>query len=529
MDTVKRLVCISVLLSMLSACGGGGSSASSVTTSQITAISPSTVTAGGSSFILTVTGQHFSPQSSVQWNTDSLTTHYVSADELTAQVYYDRIVSPAVVKITVRTLPDDTSSNAVNLTVANPTPTLDSVWPNSIGVGGTSFTLNVYGSGFTPATVVEWNGAARTTTFVTSTDVTAEISPADIASMQTAVVTVTNSGPGAGTSAPLYVPVYLALNQTVSDIAWDSKNQVLYASVPSSASTHANTVLTLDPNTGTVLASVAAGSDPHVLALADDDSYLYVGEDGTSTVQRFTLPGVKPDIAWSLPSSTYGPNIARAIEVAPGAPHTTAVSVGEPGITSYQQGVVIYDDATTRTNVAPGTSPTSAHYYDSLQWGADDTVLYGAEAENGSDFYVMSVDTNGVTLSQDIPSTTFGDIHYDAGTGELFVDTGRILATTGAVIGQLPTTELADDTMIPDDAGNRAFLVTEPAPGNAGIDIHSYDMTTLEPLTTLHFYGINGTAADKIIRWGPDGLALVINDGFDAPGTLLLLKGTFVH
>lgn len=528
MDTVKRLVCLSLLLSMLSACGGG-SSAPSVTAPQITAISPSTITAGGTSFTLTVTGQHFSPQSSVRWNTDSLTTHYVSAGELTAQVYYNRIVSPGVAKITVVTLPGDISSNAVNLTIANPTATLDSVSPESITVGGASFTLNVYGSGFTPETVVEWNGAARTTTFVTNTDVTATISAADIASMQTALVTVTNSAPGAAASAPVYVPVYLELNQTVSDIAWDSKNQVLYASVPSSASTHANSVITLDPNTGTVLASVAAGTDPHVLALADDDSYLYVGEDGTSTVQRFTLPSVKPDIAWSVPSSTYGPNIARAIEVAPGAPHTTAVSVGEPGITSYQQGVIIYDDATARTNVAPGTSTTSAHYYDSLQWGADDSVLYGAEAENGADFYVMPVDANGVTLSKDIPSTTFGDIHYDATTGELFVDSGRILSTTGALIGQLPTTELADDTMVPDGVNNRAFLVTQPAPGNAGIDIHSYDMTTLQPLTTVHFYGINGAASDRIIRWGPDGLALVINYGFEAPGTLLLFKGAFVH
>jgi hypothetical protein len=60
----------------------------------------------------------------------------------------------------------------------------------------------VNGTGFVSGAVVNWNGSARTTTFVNSSQVTAAITAADIASARTAVVTVTNPAPGGGTSNP---------------------------------------------------------------------------------------------------------------------------------------------------------------------------------------------------------------------------------------------------------------------------------------------------------------------------------------
>lgn len=66
--------------------------------------------------------------------------------------------------------------------------------------GGKEFTLTVNGTGFAPGAVVNWNGSARTTTFVNSSQVTAAITAADIATPKTAVITVTNPAPGGGTS-----------------------------------------------------------------------------------------------------------------------------------------------------------------------------------------------------------------------------------------------------------------------------------------------------------------------------------------
>jgi hypothetical protein len=58
----------------------------------------------------------------------------------------------------------------------------------------------VNGTGFVSASVVNWNGAARTTTFVSGTQLQAAIRRTDVAAAGTATVTVFNPTPGGGTS-----------------------------------------------------------------------------------------------------------------------------------------------------------------------------------------------------------------------------------------------------------------------------------------------------------------------------------------
>jgi hypothetical protein len=72
--------------------------------------------------------------------------------------------------------------------------------PDAAKPGGAGFTLTVNGTGFVSGAVVHWNGSARTTTFVSSSKLTASIVALDIATAKTASVTVVNPGPGGGTS-----------------------------------------------------------------------------------------------------------------------------------------------------------------------------------------------------------------------------------------------------------------------------------------------------------------------------------------
>jgi hypothetical protein len=65
----------------------------------------------------------------------------------------------------------------------------------------TAFTLSVYGSGFVSSSVVRWNGVARPTTFMSSTQLNASIAATDDATPGTAQVTVFSPTPGGGTSA----------------------------------------------------------------------------------------------------------------------------------------------------------------------------------------------------------------------------------------------------------------------------------------------------------------------------------------
>src|SRR5262249_36887934 len=83
----------------------------------------------------------------------------------------------------------------------NATPSISSLSPSSATARGPAFILTVNGTGFISASVVQWNGSSRTTTFVRRTQLTARISASDIATPNTvAQVTVFNPTPGGGVS-----------------------------------------------------------------------------------------------------------------------------------------------------------------------------------------------------------------------------------------------------------------------------------------------------------------------------------------
>ena len=80
----------------------------------------------------------------------------------------------------------------------NTNPAISSLSPAGAVVGGGDFTLTVLGSNFGGGSTVLWNGVARTTTAVSSTQLTATIGAADLAAVATVNVTVQNQG-AAGT------------------------------------------------------------------------------------------------------------------------------------------------------------------------------------------------------------------------------------------------------------------------------------------------------------------------------------------
>jgi hypothetical protein len=89
------------------------------------------------------------------------------------------------------------------LAQTNPIPFVNQpLVPDAAKPGGSGFTLTVNGTGFVSGSVVNWNKSPRPTTFVSSFQLTATISASDIASPNTAAVTVVNPSPGGGSSNP---------------------------------------------------------------------------------------------------------------------------------------------------------------------------------------------------------------------------------------------------------------------------------------------------------------------------------------
>ncbi|HWQ34806.1 MAG TPA: IPT/TIG domain-containing protein [Blastocatellia bacterium] len=168
----------------------GGSS--TPTGPAITSISPELTPAGSSQFTLTVNGVRFSSNSVVKWNGTDLATSFVSASQLTATVPAGLVAAAgdaAVVVYTPSGNNQGTSQQATFRTVSA-AGTITSLSPNTIAHGGPAFTLTVNGSGFSQNTKVIFDGAEKPTSFVSSTQLRAQISAADIATARTVGVKV---------------------------------------------------------------------------------------------------------------------------------------------------------------------------------------------------------------------------------------------------------------------------------------------------------------------------------------------------
>jgi len=97
-----------------------------------------------------------------------------------------------------------------------PGPPITSLSPDSAAAGDPGFLLSVIGSEFIDGAIVRWDGSPRTTTFVSSTELDAEISAADLAAGKTVHVTVRNPDGGISNSLAFTINNPLPLLASIS-------------------------------------------------------------------------------------------------------------------------------------------------------------------------------------------------------------------------------------------------------------------------------------------------------------------------
>jgi hypothetical protein len=85
-------------------------------------------------------------------------------------------------------------------TIANPAPAISGLSPAFTNAGGAVLPLTVNGSGFIATSTVYWGTSALTTTYVSATQLSAQVPAADIATAGTISITVQTPTPGGGTS-----------------------------------------------------------------------------------------------------------------------------------------------------------------------------------------------------------------------------------------------------------------------------------------------------------------------------------------
>jgi hypothetical protein len=175
----------------------------------VTFTAPSSAVAGGAQFTMTVTGTGFVRDTVLRWNGQDRQTSVFSSTGAQMQVLASDIASAAgnPGRISAFTpSPGGGTSADVNFTInaapapATPTITLGGLSPSAAQVNGPSFTLTVSGTGFTPTSVVKWEGAVRPTTYVNANALQALIPASDLAVLA-GPVNVTVETPGAVTSS----------------------------------------------------------------------------------------------------------------------------------------------------------------------------------------------------------------------------------------------------------------------------------------------------------------------------------------
>jgi hypothetical protein len=106
------------------------------------------------------------------------------------------------------------TSTLVSSSTGAPIPILASVSPSPVYAGGSAYTMQLNGSGFSANSTVLVNGSPRATTYVSGTSLTAQVLASDIATNGQLDVQVTTPAPGGGTSDYVIVSIEVSQNKT---------------------------------------------------------------------------------------------------------------------------------------------------------------------------------------------------------------------------------------------------------------------------------------------------------------------------
>lgn len=169
----------------------------------LTLLAPASALVGSPALTLTVTGTGFVATSVVRWNAAARPTTFLSSTQLQAAIPASDLTIPGSVSITVATpAPGGGTSNPLPFTIEAqaPVPTLTGIDPSQKIRRSRAFTMMLEGTGFRSNTQVWWNGAARTTEFVSESTLRAFIPASDMLAPGVATVAVFTPPPGGGLS-----------------------------------------------------------------------------------------------------------------------------------------------------------------------------------------------------------------------------------------------------------------------------------------------------------------------------------------
>jgi hypothetical protein len=187
--------------------GGGTSNAISYTVTNpsvaITSVSPSSALVGDAGKSIAIVGSGFVSATTIAFNGTTVSSTFTDSAHITATLPASSFTNPGNFPVTATNpAPGGGLSAPVTFQVQNPIPVLSSLTPNTVYFDASDTTITVNGSSFVSSSVVVLGTSKLTTTFVSSTQLTAVVPASALTSLTTLSITVTTPAPGGGTSAP---------------------------------------------------------------------------------------------------------------------------------------------------------------------------------------------------------------------------------------------------------------------------------------------------------------------------------------
>jgi hypothetical protein len=321
------------LLSVIAENGGATSAAGpavnltvSNPTPVITSFIPSTFTTGAAAQLVTVTGTGFDPSTVIQAGGSDRATAFVNSTQLTVALPAADFAAAGNVSLAATNpAPGGGASPVASIAVNNPVPGIRALNPRVVVTGATTATtVTLSGSGLVPNSQVQVGGTDRATTFVSSTQLTFQLTVADQAVAGLLGVTVINPAPGGGASFPFGLTLGApTLTPVIS--------QVLPGTliVGSSATTITVQGANLTPNTtvlwnGTALQTTGYGFGPVFGSGSSFTTSLYLSASVPANL--LTTAGTAT-VTVSSPTATPAVSNAVTVKIAtPPAPTLTGVS-----------------------------------------------------------------------------------------------------------------------------------------------------------------------------------------------------------
>lgn len=247
----------------------------------------------------------------------------------------------------------------------------------------------------------------------------------------------------------------------------------------------------------------------NVLAISDDEQFLYAGIPGSNAVAQISLPSGTINFMASLGKDpALGNYSATSIRVMPGHPHTWVAAL-QPVSATKPIALKVFDDAVPRTNTVEQGNATSTFPGKLLFVGNDTTTVYSIDSTS---LYRFTIDANGVTLRD--KTAGLGAEDFDTDGTLLYLSTGAII-DAGTLLNKgnfnlaagLPVHALAVD-----GTTGRAIFAGDATgtPGNGSL-VQGFDTGTLAAKGSFTMPKLSGV--NSMLRWGTNGLAFGIAGG----------------